>query len=81
MRQRADFAASAAMANDILALGVDPETTPELPPETEPSKPRSVPELDEGAAMALSFNGSPIAPDFFTSSRSKPKKRLWKFSR
>jgi hypothetical protein len=72
------------MANDILALGGDDLGTPEAPQRasaTEASKPRAVPELDEDTAMALSFNGSPLAPDFFTSSRSKPKKRNWKLTR
>ena len=69
------------MANDILGLGDDASHAPEVQPTTEPLKPRAVPELDESMAMALSFNGSPMAPDFFTSSRSKPKKRLRKFSR
>ena len=82
-RQRADFAASAAMAHDILTLGND-EGIHELKAPTLPSKPRPVPELDDAMVMAFSFNGSPIAPDFFTSARgkgSKPKKHLWKLTR
>jgi hypothetical protein len=72
------------MANDILALGVDDVGTAVAPSTAVATKPRSVPELDEDTAMALSFNGSPMAPDFFTSSRSKgsrSKKHLWKHSR
>ncbi len=77
------------MANDILALGEDDgraEGNREGSAVSEKaSKPRPVPELDVALAMALSFNGSPMAPDFFnTSARAKgnrSKKHLWKLSR
>lgn len=83
-RQRADFAASAAMANDILALGGEEATpTSATATSTANSKPRPVPELNEDMDMALSFNGSPMAADFFTSARGKTrsKKHHWKHSR
>ncbi len=70
------------MANDILALGVDDAGTAVTPSAIGATRPRPVPELDEDTAMALSFNGSPMAPDFFfTSSRSKSKKPRWKHTR
>ena len=69
------------MANDILALGGDDLQPPDTPRRTEALKPRAVPELDEDLAMALSFNGSPLASDFFTSARSKPKKHRWRLTR
>jgi len=67
------------LANDILALGGD--EIPEAPAATKASIPRAVPELDENAAMALAYDGSSIANDFFTSSRGKPKKSFWKLTR
>ena len=67
------------MANDILAVG-DNEV-PDAPEATKPSTPRAVPELDEHEAMAMWYDGSSIANDFFTSSRGKPKKPFWKLTR
>jgi hypothetical protein len=79
------------MANDILALS-DDQGVPETPVATTvPSMPpQPVPELGGDGAMVLTFNGSLIAPDFFTSSRgksskssksSKSKKHYWKLTR
>jgi hypothetical protein len=72
------------MANDILALGTDEGVTA-TSTVAAPTKPRPVPELDETTAMALSFNGSPMAPDFFFSSArnkgTKSRKQFWKLTR
>ncbi len=82
----ADFAASAAMAKDILAIGVDSEEVGPPPPRNStPSAvavaPRPVPDLDKPDDVSDWSAQLPMAPDFFTSSRAKPKKKLWKISR
>ncbi len=86
----ADFAASAAMANDILALNTDDQgaiTAPAPPPPptvAETPKPRPVPDLDLEVPFEIPTwtSESPMAPDFFiTSSRSKAKRKPWKTSR
>jgi hypothetical protein len=90
-RPTADFATSAAMAKDILALGAEaegelapPPTAP--PPPTQPvaehTGPRPVPDLDLIAATyAPDWSGSsPIAPDLFLTP-SKGRRKLWKIVR
>ncbi len=86
----ADFAASAAMANDILALSTDDQgaitapAPPPPPPVAGAPKPQPVPDLDlEVPVESPTWTSeSPMAPDFFiTSSRSKAKRKPWKTSR
>ena len=82
----ADFAASAAMAKDILALSADDEGAVTLPPQPpsagETQEPRPVPDLDVPSWPGEWAGAAPMAADFFfTSSESKAKKRLWKISR
>jgi hypothetical protein len=48
---------------------------------TESPGPRPVPDLDMPDGTPPRPNAMPMAPDFFTSSRAKPKKRAWKISR
>jgi hypothetical protein len=83
------------MAKDILGLEMDADPPPP-PPEprsstadsmaatpatTESPGPRPVPDLDMPDGIPQRANAMPMAPDFFTSSRAKPKKRAWKISR
>jgi hypothetical protein len=75
----ADFAASAAMANDILSLGADGEEI-DAPVVVDLSRPQLVPDLDILSQTAKTTAVSPMAPDFFTS-RVKVKKRFWRFAR
>jgi hypothetical protein len=85
----ADFATSAAMANDILALEIDdhappPPTSPvpaSAPATARTTGPHPVPDLDLPNGVAEASSASLMAPDFFTSSRPKSKKRVWKLSR
>src|SRR5271167_1016648 len=64
-RATADFAASAAMAKDILSLGTDGEVEIDTPVVLDVVRPRPVPELDEISQTAGATAGSPMAPDFF----------------
>jgi len=89
-RLPADFATSAAMAKDILALGTDVEealTPPPPPTELQSVGPRPVPDLDveQMPVTPESPTSSPMAPDFFLTSsrpsRSKVKKKLRRISR
>src|ERR1700676_2653552 len=79
-RATADFAASAAMAKDILSLGTDGEEEIVVAGVVEAARPRPVPDLDELSQAPGTTAGSPIAADFFTS-RVKAKKRRWRFAR
>jgi hypothetical protein len=76
-RGTADFAASAAMAKDILSLGGDGVEEIDVPVVVDVPKPQPVPDLDVILQTAATTAGSPMAPDFFTS-WVKPKKRIWK---
>jgi hypothetical protein len=79
---RADFAASAAMAQDILALGTEGDEMPVPLLVTEVPKPRAVPDLDVQSTMPEWTSNSPMAPDvFFASSRDRSKKKRWKITR
>ncbi len=79
------------MAKDILAIGVDGEgaSPPPPPPPSSNSaptavaarSPRPVPDLDKPNEVSDWSTQVPMAPDFFTSSRAKSKKKLWKISR
>jgi len=79
-RATADFAASAAMAKDILSLGTDGEEEIEVPVAVEAARPQPVPDLDLISQAVPMTAGSPMAPDFFTA-RIKSKKRIWRFAR
>jgi hypothetical protein len=80
-RATADFAASAAMAKDILSLGTHGEEKTDVPVVVDDVvRPQPVPDLDVMSQSAATTAGSPIAPDFFTS-RVKSKKRNWRFAR
>jgi hypothetical protein len=79
-RATADFAASAAMAKDILSLGTDGEEEIVAPVVVKAARPRPVPDLDEISLTAGTNADSPLAADFFTS-RVKAKKRPWRFAR
>lgn len=92
----ADFASSAAMAKDILGLEMDAAPPPPPPPQARSATPdstaashgapgvagpRPVPDLDAPDGIARRPSALPMAPDFFTSSRAKQKKKVWKLSR
>jgi hypothetical protein len=79
-RATADFAASAAMAKDILSLGADGADEVDVPAVVDVQRPQPVPDLDVILRAAGTTAGSPMAPDFFTS-RVKSKKRMWRFAR
>lgn len=83
----ADFAASAAMAKDILALGTDGEEKASAPPPppAQPgalatvagvTQPRAVPDLDMPSSTAERSESSPMAPDFFFSSSKHKSARI-----
>ena len=76
----ADFAASAAMAKDILALGTDGDERVDVPAAVDAVRPRPVPELDAVSMSEGTAAGSPMAPDFFTP-RARSRKRMWRFAR
>jgi hypothetical protein len=79
-RATADFAASAAMAKDILSLGADGVEEIDIPAVVDVPRPQPVPDLDVIMQTAGTTAGSPMAPDFFTP-RVKAKKRMWRFAR
>jgi hypothetical protein len=80
-RREADFAATAAMAKDILELGIDEEEgAPPQPTREAPHAPQ-IPDFAERSEVVESHGGLPMAADFFTSSRPTAKKRLWRIAK